>query len=228
MPVDSEGREPGERGYDRADAEVRELEHGKDKKPAAGDAGKPFLKAHRDQILIVLTLAGVMIAWLTFRKPKSTDPTSASYDPTAAAGTPSTAGPDPSGGAMDGFAAYLSHQSDLLDQLNTTIGSLASGTGGASTSTPSPFDYSSMNHSWAAEPTSAPARFLYGPAARGLRYIRNAANGAIYQINPNGKAFHLTAQQYAELGRPAAVNYGHPPARPPKPPKRHRPPTKKG
>lgn len=70
---------------------------------------------------------------------------------------------------------------------------------------------------------AAPPHFIYGALAEGLKYVRDNATGWVYQVNPDGSMYHVGAQQYAALGKPAVVAYGvtpKPKAKPP-PPKLH-------
>lgn len=200
-------------------------EHGKPKpgeKPGGKDAGEQsYLKKHRDMIIVVLTMVGVIIGYLSLKaKPAaSTADSSTQTDPTgqgidyAAGATPgqSYAG---DGGASDGFSAYLGNLTDTLGQIESSLATQTANQG-TGTATPSPFDTTNMNQSWAAEPASTPARFLFGKAAAGLKYIRNATTGAIYQVNPNGKGYHLTPAQWAALGKPKYTNYDVPKPKPP-------------
>lgn len=207
-PGDDARGEPGERGpageHRGGRSAGRPGEHAK---PAGGS----FVKQHRDALIITITTIGVLIAWLSFKKKSSAqtaDPTGLAY--TSGTGLPAPGQPDPNAsGAVDGFAANLSHMQDVLDQLQANLG--PSGSTSTPSSTPAAFDYSSMAHSWANEPVTAPARFLTGRAAQGLRYIRNRTTGAIYQVNPNGRLFHLGQSQYAALGKPKYTEYGHAP-----------------
>lgn len=229
MPVDNAGREPGDTGYNRAEAETRDdarHERGRRGGPGGaheGGAAGPgsSVKKHRDVILISLTVVGVIIGYLTMRRSSTpaSDPALAGAAPGSGT-TPTsgdglgTPGSPTGGGALDGFAAYLSNISDELAKLQPGAAPAPGAPVPAVWSRPSSYSASG----WASEPGSEPAHVLFGAAARGLRYVRNLTTGAIYQVNPNGKLAYLSAANYAELGNPKYTSFHGPKPPPPRPP----------
>lgn len=222
-----------------ADALERQAEHDKNPATKGGKKVSAKLTKHKDMIVIALTIVSVMIAYLSFkgRGGKSDGASAQAVDNTGAddpfggasytsgfstgVGTGTIAGGDSSAygssgaGATDGLAAYFDNLSDELAQLTSAVGANA-GSNTTTPATPTPWKRPTTNTStaWAREPASEPARFLFGAAARGLRYTRDRATGRIYQVNPNGRPYALTRYQYAALGMPKYSEYGtKPPAR---------------
>lgn len=90
-------------------------------------------------------------------------------------------------------------QNAVQDQLNAALDAIGqSGSSSASSTDPST------------------AQFYFGAAAQGLRYLRDRATGAVYQVGPTGVAYHVSPIQYAELNRPAYTDYGTAPKPKPK------------
>lgn len=186
------------------------------------DQKKDRKKGDRRQlILIVVGVVGVIIAWISFRAKANsaganntadTSLPTTSYSPATSSGL--VAGGDPSGGYSsgdysDGFAAYLSNMSDELSTLNTSLTGLQTT---ISSKIPSPI--TPPKSSTTAKPT-----VKIGAAAKGLKYVRDLASGIIYQVQTGtgGKPVfvHVTAADYAALGKPTYTTYGHkqPPAK---------------
>lgn len=214
-----------EREAGHHDAEHQAEHHGHEK--PGGEKGGAVAKAegklgkHRDLIIIVISIVGVVIAWVSYRHVKgggaSGSGAATAPDYTSGSGaTPAgfVAGSGADTGASDGLLTLLSNMQHELDQLNTTIGA----TGAPRPKWTRPARYNSPR--WAGEPASEKPHYLFGAAAKGLTYLRNLATGAVYQINPNGRAFKLNRRQYAALGKPTAITYGHKPTPPTKPAQR--------
>jgi hypothetical protein len=120
MPLDSEGREPEEKPEPGEKPGERKPDG-----PAAG-AGKKKLGDKKTAILVVLTAAGVLLAWLSLRKGSASSapsgqPGSSALDP---ANYPTGNAGDVAGYNVDagnGFQEMLSNLSQQIGTLNTTI-----------------------------------------------------------------------------------------------------------
>lgn len=188
------------------------------------------LGKHRDLIVVVLSILGVLVGYLSYRssKNKTTAATTAATDPAAAAAQLAAGSGDPTqytsgygngvgSGTVAGYSGdstagdpYAGLQS-MFQNLSDELAALAPGQSTTPTSPGSSIP-SSFNQSWSNQPLTAPAQFLYGQAAGGLRYIRDLSKrtAAIGQVNPNGKIYWMNAAQYAELGQPKYTAYGSP------------------
>lgn len=181
-----------------------------DKPPAAGKGAPPKgakKPPPKNAIIIILSLAGVVIAWMTFKKPStastaSTTGASSATVPSVDTGTVAGA-TDPNAGA--GFASMLNNISGQLTQLQASTP--------ATTTATTPTSGSSG--------TVAPA-FDYAGASSDS-YIRNNATGEIDQVNSSGSIFHINPQQWAIVqaagGGTHLVGYGSAPTPAPPPAK---------
>lgn len=184
--------------------------------PPAKGAGK-----HHDRtgLLVALSAAGVLVAFMTYRAMRSGGgnaaaaagaPGSSATDPSNYPGAGSVAGAAGDGGASAGFATMLANLEAEVGQLQSSVSAIpttpSSGSSGT-TAKPSP-------------------HFTY---KGGLHYLRNLANGHIYQVEADGSRVDLSSAQWAEIRGldPQAVkhltNYGKAPAK--KPPAK-KPPAK--
>jgi hypothetical protein len=174
--------------------------------------------------IIALSFVGVVIAYMTYRSRSAKANAAATALPSSpyldAAAQQAAAG---SGGFVAGTGASDGLTS-LLDNLSGEIAAMQSTQQAQLTTLPDAIAKAIKGTTPAPVTNSAP-HFIYGSAAHGLRYIKNLANGFIYQINPNGSQYHLSASQYAELGNPKYTTYGSAPR--PKPKPKPKPPPKK-
>jgi hypothetical protein len=175
--------------------------HGKP--PAKADKGN----AGKTSILVVLSVVGVVIAWITYKHQVSTSAAAQSANTTSpayAAGTGTVAGAstDPTTGTdpTAGFASYLANLSGEIATLQGQIGALGPVMSGAPVTTPS-------------SPSKPPA-FQFGSAAAGDKYIRDRQTGSIYQVQQGGLMYHLSPSQWAatQAGNPKVsyTQYGAP------------------
>lgn len=181
---------------------------GADKDKPGGKGKKAPPNRKRDAVLVALTAAGVVIAWLTFRKTSTAAAASSSSTLGSSANdlsnypaSGSTVSPDDSAAASDGFASLLSA---LQNYSGTAV---SAGTSGASTSTPVTSPSSG---------TTAKPFFDYIPGAK-VVYDRTANKYS--QVDPSGQFYTLgTAQLTAlqQLGGVTVTDYGNgPKATPP-------------
>lgn len=189
---------------------------GKGKPPPGGKGKKPDPKT---LILIVLSLAGVVVAWMTFKKPSAAAAAGTATTTGASSATvPTTSGgyvagaTDPNAGA--GFASMLNNLSGQLTQLQASIPAVTVPT--------TPTSPSSGTTAPPSAVPPAPPSFDFANAQSDT-YIRNDSNGLISQVGPSGVAVGLTAPQWASVrglygpgGAPNVSHYGSAPPPPPK------------
>lgn len=179
--------------------------HGTHGKPAAA-AGKK--KDHKQLIVIVVSVVGVIIAWISYKssqnKAAADDPTMTGTSPYAQAANGQAAAGGNVAGAGDpsstaGFASYLANLQAEIDGLQTAVDGF----------TPTPVVTPPTGPVLKPPSQIYKPHFIYGAAAKGLKYIRNRATGAFYQVQPNGSLYKLNPVQYAELGNPhASASFG--------------------
>lgn len=165
---------------------------------ADGADGKPKKgkKPDRKQMIIVVaSVVGVVIAFLTYRSRSASTaaPGASSNVPLSESGTNGQV--LGSGGTVDqssidqGFQQLLAGQQSLLNLYGATPS-------GTQTGQPS-------TYSW--------AQFVAQPSSL-ISFIRDAANGAIYEVEPTASGgsvyYHLTPAEYAQLGNPTFTNFG--------------------
>lgn len=180
--------------------------------------GKPDRKTG---LLVALSAVGVVIAYLTYRSMRGRGASAAAAGGSSATnpanypGAGTVAGTDPTAGA--GFDTMLANLSTQIGALQTSVSAIPT--------TPS----STSSGTTAA---ASPHRFQY---RKGLHYIRgNGGTGPIYQVESDGAAVYVNAQQWAEVVGldPAAAkgitNYGSKPKAKPKAAPRHAPGTPPG
>lgn len=198
-------------------ASAAERERDADRKAggAKGEVAKVETKLgkHRDLIIIVVSLLGVIIAWVSYRRAKSGGSSGSTFTDTTGSGSAGPAGlvagsgaPDAS--ALDGLSTYLSNIQAELDTLTAASRQKAKGW-------VAPTRYNSPR--WRNEPASEKPHFLFGAAAKGLKFLRNRRTGAILEVNPNGTLYKLTHRQYILLGKPTTIDYGRKPKPAPSP-----------
>lgn len=169
-----------------------------DKGPGAAAPDEPKDKKkedHRQMLLVIASLVGVVIAWFTYKSIRGG--ASASGAPVSSASIPATTSGSVlgSGGdtdAVNGFTSYLQNLTGQLTQLQNTINTQANGTGTlpATTSTQLPVPIAST---------------LFAPAASSAGYGRTQS-GLVYQIESDGSELGLTAGQWtAAQGQGAQV-----------------------
>ncbi len=178
-----------------------------------GAPAKPKKKDRKQAIIVVASVVGVIIAWLTYRSRSSssssnaqaagsgggvsTTPYMAAATQQAQAGAGMVAGyGDPSASA--GFNSYMQNIQAEIDALSQQIGPAGSST---SPVTPAP---------------AAPTLGTYwGPSTvqsnPGVSYIDNAnyygtGKGQVFQVQPSGQGFGtpvaLTNPEFLQLGKP--------------------------
>lgn len=187
---------------ERAEDDARELEPGErsregsgsrgtDRQAAgAGPNGKPK-KKDRTGLLVALSAAGVVIAYVTYRSIRggssassttaaSTAPASSASNPNyypASSGNVAGSGYNPDAGAgLETMIANLESQVGQLQTGISTIPTTPSSPSSGTVASSSPFQLKS-----------------------GLNYLRDNTTGAIYQIEADGSSVHLTPQQWAEI-----------------------------
>lgn len=173
-----------------------------DAPPAAGgEHGKPKDKTGgKTSVLIVLSIVGVVIAWITYKHQVSSAATAANSANTTSpaygggvGGTGTVAGStgaDPTAG----FASYLANLSGEISTLQGQIAAMGPVMSGTPVTTP-------------VSPSNPPA-FQFGSAAAGDKYIRDRGTGNIFQVQQGGLMYHLTPSQMAALGNPKYTEYG--------------------
>lgn len=175
--------EPGERSREGSGS------RGTDRQAAgAGPNGKPK-KKDRTGLLVALSAAGVVIAYITYRAIRgggSSSTTAASTTGASSASNPNYypssgdvagSGYNPDAGA--GLETMLSNLESQIGQLQTGISAIPTtpvSSSSGTTASASPFQLKS-----------------------GLNYLRDNTTGAIYQIEADGSSVHLSPQQWAEI-----------------------------
>lgn len=214
-------------------ADLDGLDDDRDDRPGGPDAAGKKKGPDRKQIIIVVaSVVGVIIAWISYRSSKSN--TAAPAAPVATSGYPST-GQVAGQGSPDDDSSYLNQlasqltagQQSLAQQLqasqqaqaqassdaqsgfSTALSNLSSELSSIESGLQSPTGTST------ATPPASPSApsVLYGPAAAGASYVRNSVDGAIYQVTPSGMV-HLQPADYAALGDPSYTSYVGAPAYP--------------
>lgn len=182
---DARELEPGERGREGSGS------RGTDRQAAgAGPTGKPK-KKDRTGLLVALSAAGVVIAYVTYRAIRGGS--SASSSNAAASTAPASSATNPSYYPSSGDVAGSGYNPDAGAGLETMIANLESQVGQLQTGISAiPTTPSSPSSGTVA--SSSPFQLKSG-----LNYLRDNTTGAIYQIEADGSSVHLTPQQWAEI-----------------------------
>lgn len=186
---------------ERAEDDARDLEPGeRDKAGRQGPGSRgseqgqaagagPKKKKDHTGLLIALTGAGVIVAYLTYRSIKGggNSASSSTVNPGSSANNP--ANYPASSGQVSGYSGDPNASAGLeamLANLEAQVSTLQAGPSTLPTTPGSP-----------SSGTTAPASpFLY---QSGLHYIYDRTTGAIYQIGANGSSYHLNPLQWGEI-----------------------------
>lgn len=165
MPVDEQGREPDDPHYTGPAGEHRDDKHGRP------GAGKPK-GDKKTGVLIILTAAGVLIAWLSLRGRSS----SSTSTPSALSTANNPGNYPASSGAVAGYdqtaaAGFQAMLANLQSQIGMLVGGQQVGSGSATTAAPQLNDGWYDNVAYANNPSAA---------AQNLRYV---SNGQVYNVD---------------------------------------------
>lgn len=199
------------------DAPAGEREPKRDDKAPKGAGGEPPKDKKKDSrrtgILIALTAAGVLLAYLTFRKGGSSSSGTApgtgssannlaNYPAGYGVGTSGyVAGANPGLDAQSGFAEMLSNMSSQIQAIQTGLANLTPGT---------PAGGGSPTGSTTSGSSAPPHSFQY---QSGLAYVRNSITGEIDQIESDGTRVWVNPDQWKWVnaqGTPNISGYAGP------------------
>lgn len=177
-----------------------------DDKPAEGappaDAPKKksgfkgWVGAHKEEVIVICSVVGVLLAWLTLKAVGGGGAAAAggtaSDGSSLPAGVPTSAYGSGSSGTVAGYSGSADYGlQSMLSNLSTSLDTLNSNLAG----TGSPGD--TLTGSSALPPPLAST--LTAPVAYGFNIIENTVNGEKDQVESDGSLYHLTPSDYSEL-----------------------------
>lgn len=126
----------------------------------------------------------------------------------AAGGTASATSKDPGTGVdLAGVTTPNTQASDIENWVQDALNAQQAAVDAALANPAAPAAPTTPDPAPKPVPTPVAAHFIFGAAAKGLKYVRNTATRGIYQVQPDGTKYKLTPAQYASLGKPKFTDY---------------------